>query len=286
MVALPRGATRSASKLRLQEFSCVGKASIEFTIAFGIKRCLQKFKRLNPCCPMAVEFASVSQPTLVSLKNEGHCFLKHLKLTIPLPNLFFNMTSMISAPWASCKGSDSMILLEWLVFLLKLNIRNPAVRGHEQLLRNMLQVCGSCLGLKMVHTHGLWLERPSAKQLYVHIMTILRGYTMLGRAALQLHMQAFIQKPKQHALHHIGCQLKKQLLVGATLITNPQRNACEINEDYMGRISRLSRRVGFRLCNLRVCQRYFLKVVALLRKRVSGKPKVAKRPRGRLGVRK
>eukprot|EP00435_Cladocopium_sp_Y103_P005960 s5325_g1.t3 len=68
---------------------------------------------------------------------------------------FFNMKKgLMSAPWASTKGSDSILCLEWLVFTLNQQI------SHDTLLKQMLQVCEACLGVNMVHSHGLWLKRP------------------------------------------------------------------------------------------------------------------------------
>ena len=188
---------------------------------------------------------------------------------------FFNMQTLISAPWSSSKGSDSILLLQWLRHSLRIHMLNRTVPGHEQLLSHMLQVVEACLGLRMVHHHKLWLDRQCARLLYVHMMTALRGYSRLGKAALQLHIRAFIQKPKTHALHHLAIFLKQELEKGASVIMSPQAHACEVSEDFMGRVCRLSRRVGFRQVNLRVCHRYFIKVNALLRKRRASKnPKV------------
>ena len=190
---------------------------------------------------------------------------------------FFNMKSLQSAPWVSCKGSDAKILLEWLMFTLRLNIGSPVVPGHGNLLKIMLQVVENCLDVYMVHSHALWLEVDCARRLYFGFMKILRGYALLGKLSLQLKIRAFIQKPKEHGLHHIAWALKQGLQTGAPLIPNPQMFATEINEDFMGRISRLSRRVGFKLCDLRVCERYFLKIVALLKKRTLARQQWVKR---------
>ena len=180
---------------------------------------------------------------------------------------FLNMKKMISAPWTSSKGSDSILLLQWLEFTVKLNISNPAKEGHQELLETMLQVIQAGLSLRMVHGHGLWLERNCASMLYVHMMTFLRGYSVLGQASLRLGIRAFIQKPKHHALHHLAFSLRRQLRLGATLVSNPQMNGCEVNEDFIGRISRLSRRVGIHKLDLRVFQRSMLKVGVLLKAR-------------------
>ncbi|CAK9098549.1 unnamed protein product [Durusdinium trenchii] len=180
---------------------------------------------------------------------------------------YFNLKNMMSAPWSNSKGSDTTLLLKWLVFEVKLQSVYPTVAGHQVLLDNMLQVMEATLNLGIVHKHGLWLDRECARRFVVEGMTLLRGYAVLGRKAMLLGFRAFIQKPKAHSLHHICAAVKTSLEQGASVILSPQATSCEVNEDFVGRISRLSRRVGFRLMDLRVCERYFLKISCLLRTR-------------------
>lgn len=197
---------------------------------------------------------------------------------------FFNIKTMMSAPWVSSKGSDTMLLLRFCCFFLNLNIINPHVDGYKDMLRDMLEVCQSAVNLTMVHSHGAWLERDCARKLYVDLMIVLRGYAALGEQVINMQIRAFIIKPKHHGLHHLAVGLKTALEEGAVLIPSPQIYACETNEDFIGRISRLSRRVGFRLCDLRVCQRVFLKTHALFKARskpVTVKGHVTKRARRR-----
>ena len=190
---------------------------------------------------------------------------------------FFNMTKgLMSAPWTSSKGSDTILLLKFCRFFLNLNIQHAHVPGHRDLLLDMLEVCESALNLTMVHSHGVWLDRPCATKLYVDMMIVLRGYAVLGRRVIDMNIRAFLQKPKHHALHHLAIALKTSLESGCSLVLSPQVFACEINEDYIGRVSRLSRRLGFRLVDLRVCQRIFIKTFALLKRRNQPKAKPAK----------
>ena len=105
------------------------------------------------------------------------------------------------------------------------------------------------------------------QKLYASILTALRGYAYLGRAAIGYGIRSFIIKPKHHALHHVAHRLKLQLFEGSEMILSPQAFSCDVNEDFIGRISRLSRRVSIKLCDLRVCQRYHLKIAALLKRR-------------------
>ena len=179
---------------------------------------------------------------------------------------FFNIKTLVSAPWANCKGSDSIILLQWLQYMVNLYLLQ-CPGGHALLLQHMAQVIDACLGVRIIHQHPLWMERACGKMLYIHLMTILRGYSVLGQSSIRLKIRCFLQKPKHHALHHVAMSIKQELEKGSTLILNPQAMACETCEDFLGRISRLSRKVGFRLVNLRVAERYFLKIHALLKTR-------------------
>ena len=180
---------------------------------------------------------------------------------------FFNMKHNNSAPWVNSKGSDTCLLIQWLLWFLKLQLIQPTVSGHEALLRRMLQTAENAIGMNMMHVHGLWMERECARLLYVRMMSTLRGYVDLGRKAIRLGTHAFMVKPKHHALHHLAVHLRQQLESGCTLISNPQLTACDVNEDFLGRISRLSRRVGFRKVDKHVIDRYFLKIPSLLRER-------------------
>ena len=180
---------------------------------------------------------------------------------------YFCMKTLISAPWSNSKASDTVLLLKWLVFTLNYQLQHPAVPGHEKLLKEMRQVCQAALDISLTTSHGLWLKRPCARLLYANLMTMLRGYSVLAQRSLALRIRAFIQKPKGHGLHHIAVDLRRQLLAGSPLILSPQCYACDVNEDFVGRISKLSRQLGFRGLHIRVIQRYFLKVAALHRKR-------------------
>ena len=205
-------------------------------------------------------------------KAEGHCpGLRSFSKS------YFNMVNLVSAPWTSSKGSDTMLLLRFCCFFLHLNINSPHVLGFEDLLQDMLEVCESAVNMTMIHSHGLWLSRPCATKLYWDMMVVLRGYAVLGRRAINLGVRAFIFKPKIHALHHLALSLRCSLQLGSPRVLSPQAFACEMNEDYIGRISRLSRRVGFRLVDLRVAERLFMKMFALLKRRKNPSLKPAKR---------
>ena len=181
---------------------------------------------------------------------------------------WLHIQSFMSAPWCNSKASDSMILLRWLDWFLRLNLKYPVVPGFSSLLLTMAQTVEAMRGIfRILHSHGLFLSRSCASRLYVEIMRTLRGYRKLGKLALDMRIRAFILKPKCHSLHHIAHSIQTALEQGDPLVLSPEAESCEPNEDFIGRISRLSRRVGARCMDLRVFQRYFLKKRALHNKR-------------------
>ena len=185
---------------------------------------------------------------------------------------FFNIKNMLSSPFANCKGADSMILLKFCTWFVGLNLNEARVAGFDQLLQVMRQTCSATLDMfAVVHSHKLFLERDCASRLYVNSVRLLRGIRLLGKLCIEMRVRAFNLKPKGHALHHIAHSLKTQLEGGSALILNPEATACEVNEDFVGRVSRLSRRVNIRVCDLRVSSRIFLKTRALLKRRAEEK---------------
>ena len=181
---------------------------------------------------------------------------------------FFHIKNHMSAPYTNSKGSDSMILLRWLLWLVSLNMTQPVVQGYNGLLRLMKHCCKAVLGMfRLLHSHKLFLERSCATHLYILMMRLLRGYKLLGQRAILLAVRAFVLKPKAHGLHHVAFSLKGQLESGAPLVLSPECHGCEPNEDYIGRVSRLSRKVGAQVVDLRVIQRVFLKTRSLHQKR-------------------
>ena len=177
-----------------------------------------------------------------------------------------NMRNFLSAPWLNSCGSDSMAIMKFFVWFLRLMLDKPRVDGCGPLLQCMLQTCEA--GLKMfriMNSHRLVLRRPCARLLYVTIMRFLRGYRRLSVSMLELKMRAFMLKPKHHSLHHIAITIRTSLLSGHSAVFNPQIASCDINEDYIGRVSRLSRRVDVRVCDHRVIQRVFLKTRSLMK---------------------
>ena len=183
---------------------------------------------------------------------------------------FLNFGSNKASAWTNSKGSDSMLLLKWLLWFVSLQLLRPEEiqnPRHLQFCKTLKHTVDS--GLKvfaLLHSHPLWLQPTCATVLYKRIMLLLRGYKSLAQQMVSLRMSGFGLKPKFHGTHHVAFAIKQALERQCQLVLSPLVAACEQNEDVVGRISRLSRRLATRTLTRRVLQRHFLKKSALLRR--------------------
>ena len=77
-----------------------------------------------------------------------------------------------------------------------------------------------------------------------------------------MHRYALI--PKLHMLHHSAMRMRQEC-EKAAYCTNPLSESVQMQEDFIGRPSRISRRVGDRVLHLRVLQRSLIAHEAALK---------------------
>eukprot|EP00438_Fugacium_kawagutii_P018224 Skav218339 [mRNA] locus=scaffold755:551991:552857:- [translate_table: standard] len=181
---------------------------------------------------------------------------------------FFNCESFACSPWSNSKGSDTTLLLGWLRWFTGLKLATDP-EGMDTFLKTAKTVTSAILDLHhLCETHGLFLDRACAQLLYCKMMIVAKGYHLLAREACTYRMVGFGLKPKYHGLKHVAFQLRKALLSGAPKILNPNYCSCESNEDHVGKVSSLARKVSTRTIGHRVLERYFLKSKALFDRHV------------------
>ncbi|CAE7379893.1 PU1 [Symbiodinium sp. CCMP2456] len=176
------------------------------------------------------------------------------------PSLF-NLKRLSDYAWANTKGSDTTLLLQYIKFFVTILLQRPRLpRGHAHLFRLLRKTIEeSQKAFEMMYSHGVWLRRPCAQNLYLRLMSVLSGYQHLAHHAVGMGMSFFALKPKFHAIHHLAYDLRVALLTDAKLIPNPITWNCEMGEDLIGRVCSLSMKVSTRTINKRVLQRHFLK---------------------------
>ena len=147
-------------------------------------------------------------------------------------------------------------------FFLRAQVKpKPANKKLIQALTGTLQ--SSITFFEVLHSHKLWLPRHCAQRAQHALSTTIRGYMFCAVQAKSLQIRAFGIKPKFHGLHHVSQEMLHALRGGAEWILSPLAFSCESNEDMVGKVSRLARRVSARLVNKRVLDRLMFKSKAL-----------------------
>ena len=172
-----------------------------------------------------------------------------------------------SYAWCNTKGSDTILLTKWLLFYLSTHMAKAPDDPHR-LLKAMTQSLESALVFfNVVNKHGLWLHRRCAQRAQHHLTRAIRGYKVCSAECLKLGIAGYGLKPKLHGLHHLSKELASQLRSRAPRVLSPLSFNCEANEDLVGRVSRLARKVSSRTVNHRVFDRLLCKTKALLRRK-------------------
>ncbi|CAE7342714.1 unnamed protein product, partial [Symbiodinium sp. CCMP2456] len=180
----------------------------------------------------------------------------------------FSLKNLTDFAWSNTKGSDTTLLLQYIKFFVTILLQRPSLpRSHAHLFRALRKtITESQEAFEIMYSHGLWLRRPCAQQLYLRLMSVLSGYQYVAKQALTMGLTFYSLKPKFHAIHHLAYDLRVALLAEAKLIPNPITWNCEMGEDLIGRICSLSLKVSVTTINKRVLQRHFLKKAALIRR--------------------
>lgn len=117
--------------------------------------------------------------------------------------------------------------------------------------------------LSGLYHEGLFIRSPRANYLATQGLTFLRKYAKLALWCFEARKRRFPFMPKGHYLHHQFLSMLQQSQRGEWVM-NILAFANQQSEDFVGRPSRLSRRVSSRTTSLRVIQRAFLAIRAIV----------------------
>ena len=200
---------------------------------------------------------------------------------------FFNSPKWAAFPWVNCKGSDTSLLLAWVHTLVVGFLNDPLKNDHVVLLRQMARCAEAARNLQRIcYSHHLWMSKLCGATLYNEMHAFARNYNAC--AFLSMHKfgyTGFAMKSK----YHLICHAKYELLIllqskEVALIPNLQMFGCEMNEDVVGKLSRLIRRVSARHASSRALQLYLTKAKAVHRKFKKQQGKIiSKKVQGDLG---
>ena len=165
-----------------------------------------------------------------------------------------------SYPWCNTKGSDTMILLSFINVQCCGFTNAPLCNADLHTLNLMGQTCRAAIAyFKGLNQHGLHMSRECGMCIRMDLKKFINGYTLLASNALNGPFNGWAVKPKLHLMKHADVELHEHLLSGIEAIPNGNAHNCEQDEDFIGRICRLSRRLDSRLVGQRVLQCALLK---------------------------
>lgn len=156
-------------------------------------------------------------------------------------------------PWANVKGSDCMIILGFLMVQCSGFENQPLDAGHLLMLRTIRMTCNAARKIFFcLNSHNLWMENLCGMNLHAEICRFVKGYVKLASVCLNDPFNGFGIKPKLHLVKHEELEYADALLKGDELVLNWNIWNCESNEDMIGRVCRLSRRLDSRRIGERV----------------------------------
>lgn len=171
-------------------------------------------------------------------------------------------------PYLGGKGSDTTLALMFLQFYLSA-VCLPEIRhaDHQEILGVLLQMTDGILNFTSIqYSHDLWLPTKCAELMYLEGLVALRAYNYAAGHCLDLGRALFGLRPKFHLLAETVFEIRASVRKGDQWVLSPVIFNCEDNEDFIGRISRISRHVSSRQCTLRTLQRYGVAFQSKLRR--------------------
>eukprot|EP00439_Symbiodinium_sp_Y106_P030613 s149_g3.t1 len=180
---------------------------------------------------------------------------------------FLHHKTSKSFAFTASKGSDTILLLQWLRLECGLAIQKHAAHRRVDLLKAALQVTrASNLAFWMLYNHGLWIPRHCMCKLRDTLLRVVRGFGYLAQGCYQEKFAAYRCKSTLHSIHHFAVEIDIALQVQASCYPNPLLFDCSQSEDFVGRNARVARATHGKTTALRSLQRHLVKSRAMLRK--------------------
>ena len=179
---------------------------------------------------------------------------------------FINSPNWFTFPWVNCQGSATSHLLAWVHTMLVGFMNDPLKQDHMAVLEQMIAAAGAARTFQRIcYSHNLWLTKFCAGSMYKHLHAFVAHYNGAAFLAMnQFQYTGFAFTSKYHLLCHQKLETLR-LLEDETVewVPNPQFFGCEMNEDVVGRLSRLIRRVNARRASSRALHLYLIKSKAV-----------------------
>lgn len=180
-----------------------------------------------------------------------------------------------SYPYGRFKGSDCMLMIRWLATLIQRGrflpeqnerqnvslITNPLEPWHVPFLQKVLQGCIAAVEFfRILHNRGVWHHATRDSQpLTKHCFEFVECYRDIAQLCFSRGLRRYMLEPSLHYFHHYAVDITERIQQGDEWILSPNQDNCECDEDFVGRLSRLSRCVHASTVTLRTIERYKVK---------------------------
>ena len=202
----------------------------------------------------------------------GHftLWLRTVKKTAALRSFtknLFNYKSRSSYVWSNTKGSDTALLCQWLATAAAGFLVEESDRRKRDALSMIVTAANlSTTWTNSIYKHGIFLTRTCGAYLYEQGQAFINAYVWLAGFSQEEKLCLFAVKPKLHFQKHTLLEIYLQLQAGCTSIFNPATFECSQNEDLIGKMCKLGRKVDTRVITQRCLEFYLIKVAMLLRR--------------------
>ena len=172
-----------------------------------------------------------------------------------------NEHSFPTGHWS--KALDTPVMFEFVKWLLD---QQQGLLQEDQLLR-LIYGASHAMGVFMrtVLKAGLWLTKQEAAIAAEAGLFFLQAYGKCARICADRNLCRYNLTPKLHFWHHLCLRLHQGVQKDLLFLQNPLADSNFADEDFVGRIARLSRRVSPRMQSERTIGRYLVATRGQLR---------------------
>ena len=171
-----------------------------------------------------------------------------------------------SFPHITGKGSDSVLILKFLRWFVALQLQEDLGDRLRRMLGHVLDGCvNGLLFTQSIHRHGLFTHPDCALQIKGFIQKFGNAYVHLAQLSLQRRWTLYSMVPKIHSLMHFRTDLAHGCQKGGPVL-NVALFDCSMNEDFVGRVARQSRRISNKNVEHGLLRAYLVKTKFVLKK--------------------
>ena len=173
-------------------------------------------------------------------------------------------------PYCRFKGSDMMLIVRWLRFVIQNGVYLPGSvlrtekkflddtsdEWQKKLFEAALKGCeGSLLFFHTLHNEGIWHFQPTAKNMAMECFKFCLAYQSLATLCHEKHMARFHLEPSLHTMMHFYVELAR----AGPVSLSPAISTTEMDEDFVGKIRRTCRNTHALSTTRRCIDRYLLR---------------------------